>query len=107
MALNSEAGRATLDDGKFASGKQVSQSDFLQQMNAGPPQASTQALVDKYLAKAEGRKYAGAVPIKVSFPTVGPSLFLVATVGNDTLIGTAPARCRSQRWGRRCFSSPS
>ena len=39
--------------------------------------------MDKYLAKAEGRKYAGAVPIKVAFPTVGPSLFLVAELTGE------------------------
>jgi hypothetical protein len=82
-ALNSEASQAELDDRKLAEARQRSQSDFLPNNAAGPQQASTQALVDKYLAKSESRKYAGAVPIKVSFPTVGPSLFLVAELTGE------------------------
>jgi hypothetical protein len=83
VALNSEAGQAELDDHKLAEMRQRSQSDFMPNNVAGPQQASTQALVDKYLARSEARKYAGAVPIKVSFPTVGPSLFLVAELTGE------------------------
>jgi hypothetical protein len=84
VALNSEAGGAALDDGRVSGDRQQSQSGFGQQMNAGPPQAATQALVDKYRAKSEGRRSAGAVPIKVSFPTVGPSLYLVAELSGES-----------------------
>jgi hypothetical protein len=83
-ALNSEAGRTAFDDGRAVGAQQASQSGILSQLNAGPPQAATQALVDKYRAKSEGRRSAGAVPIKVSFPTVGPSLYLVAELSGES-----------------------
>jgi hypothetical protein len=81
-ALNSDAGQSE-DDRSVTRSKQVSQSDMLQQLNAGPQQAATQALLDKYLAKSEGRRSAKAVPIKVSFPTMGPSLFLVSELSGE------------------------
>ena len=45
--------------------------------------AATQALVDKYRARSEARKAAGAVPIRVSFPALGPSLFLVSELTGE------------------------
>jgi hypothetical protein len=83
IALNSDAGRSDLDDRSATGSRQVSQSDMLQQLNAGPQQAAAQALVDKYLAKSEGRRSARAVHIKVSFPTMGPSLFLVSELSGE------------------------
>jgi len=53
-------------------------SDLLQQGNSNAAQAATQALVDKYRATAEARKPVTNLPIRVAFPAVGPSLFLVS-----------------------------
>jgi hypothetical protein len=46
-------------------------------------QNATQVLVDNYRAKSEARKGAGALPIRVSFPAVGPSLFLVSELTSE------------------------
>jgi hypothetical protein len=45
---------------------------------AAPSKAATQALVDRFRARNENRTIGGAVPVKVSFPAIGPSLFLVS-----------------------------
>jgi len=39
--------------------------------------SETQALVDKYRARSQEGKRAGILPISLSFPTFGPSIFLV------------------------------
>jgi hypothetical protein len=41
-------------------------------------QAETDALFDKFRADALTGKRAGILPIRVSFPTFGPSLYLVS-----------------------------
>src|SRR5205807_2573777 len=45
-------------------------------------QAATQALVDTFRAKAEARKPV-IVPIQVSFPEVGPSMYLVSELTGE------------------------
>src|SRR5207302_572446 len=45
--------------------------------------AKTQALVDKFRNKAQGGKVAGILPITVSFPAFGPSLFLVSELTSE------------------------
>ena len=87
-ALNPEAARAPADEGKVSAQRQTSQADFLNQLsanspNAVPSQAATQALVDRYRARSEARKAAAALPIRVSFPAVGPSLFLVSELTGE------------------------
>jgi hypothetical protein len=87
-ALNPEAARAPADEGKASAQRQTSQADFLNQLsanspNAVPSQAATQALVDRYRARSEARKAAAALPIRVSFPAVGPSLFLVSELTGE------------------------
>jgi hypothetical protein len=39
---------------------------------------NTRELVDKYVAKSQGARAKGVLPIRVDFPAFGPSLFLVA-----------------------------
>ena len=41
-------------------------------------QAANQAALDKFREKSKGGKVAGILPIRVSFPEVGPTLFLVS-----------------------------
>jgi hypothetical protein len=45
--------------------------------------ATTQALVDKFRTKSQAGKVAGILPIKVSFPAFGPSVFLVSELTSE------------------------
>ncbi len=45
---------------------------------AKPAEETTQALVDKYRALSQEGKRAGILPIKLSFPAFGPSIFLAS-----------------------------
>jgi hypothetical protein len=49
-----------------------------QQQSIEQARKETQALVDKYRAKPQEGKRAGILPISLSFPTFGPSIFLVS-----------------------------
>ena len=46
--------------------------------------AATQALVDRYRARSDARKTAEGLPIRVSFPSIGPSLFLVSELTGES-----------------------
>ena len=53
-------------------------------------QSATQALVDRYRVGMGAHRVAAVLPARVSFPTVGPSIFLVAELtgeGNTPLAG--------------------
>ena len=60
--------------------------DLLQQMNANAAQAATQALVDRYRARADARKPAANLPVAVAFPAIGPSLFLVSELTSENQV---------------------
>ena len=47
------------------------------------PQSETEALLDKFKADALTGKRAGILPIRVSFPALGPSLFLVSELTGE------------------------
>jgi hypothetical protein len=47
-------------------------------------QSATQALVDKYRARSNARKTAEVLPIRVSFPSMGPSVFLVSELTGES-----------------------
>jgi hypothetical protein len=47
------------------------------------PQSATQALVDNFRANFQTGRAAGILPIRVSFPTFGPSLFLVSELTSE------------------------
>jgi len=49
-----------------------------------PPDSAAQNLVDRFRAKSEARKTAAALPIHVSFPAVGPSLYLVSELTGES-----------------------
>jgi hypothetical protein len=74
-ALNTETVRTPADEG-MPSMPQAG--NVFQQSNADPSQAATQVLVDRFRAKTETRNPGGTLPIRVSFPAVGPSVFLVS-----------------------------
>jgi hypothetical protein len=46
--------------------------------NAPEAQAANQAALDKFREKSKAGKVTGILPIRVAFPAVGPSLFLVS-----------------------------
>jgi hypothetical protein len=52
-------------------------------------QAATQMLVDRFRTKSQGGKVAGILPIKVSFPGFGPSIFLVSELTTENQAPTA------------------
>jgi hypothetical protein len=56
-------------------------------MNLNPGTATNQAALDKFREKSKAGKVAGILPIRVAFPAVGPSLFLVSEL---TAEGQAP-----------------
>ena len=45
--------------------------------------AAIQSLVDKFKSRSESRGIAVAIPIRVSFPAVGPSIFLVSELTSE------------------------
>jgi hypothetical protein len=50
---------------------------------ANAPQLATQSLVDDFLNSSQTRKSAGILPISVSFPVFGPSLYLVSELTTE------------------------
>ena len=44
---------------------------------------STQALLDKFKAKSLGGRVTGILPVSVSFPAFGPSIFLVSELTGE------------------------
>jgi len=55
-------------------------------LQAPPPvekKDETRALLDTFRAKALGGKVTGIVPIDVSFPAFGPSIFLVSELTSE------------------------
>lgn len=71
-ALNTPAGPPPSDE-----------MNAVQQSSRLPQQAAVQALIDRYNSKSEARKSAAALPMMMSFPAVGPSLFLAAELTGE------------------------
>ena len=59
-----------------------------QMSNLVVDQTATQKLVDKFRERSEARKPAARLPVSVTFPAVGPSLFMTSelTGENQSLI---------------------
>lgn len=51
---------------------------------APPANSATQSLVDRYLAHSNTRRAAAPAPIAVSFPAVGPSLYLASELTGES-----------------------
>lgn len=62
------------------------QSDLMQQLNNNAAQAATQALVDRYRAANDARKPVTNWPVALTFPAVGPSLFLVSELTSENQV---------------------
>jgi hypothetical protein len=54
------------------------------QMNTNTSNAATQALVDRYRARSGARQAAAPLPVRVTFPAVGPSLYLVSQLTGES-----------------------
>lgn len=59
------------------------QTDLLQQLNQNATQAGTQALVDRFRAQSEARRSTAILPIRILFPALGPSIFLVSELTGE------------------------
>jgi hypothetical protein len=82
----SAGGLATLSE----AGKQVATKDDLNGPSAAPQsQAANQAALDKFREKSKSGKVAGILPIRVSFPEVGPILFLVSELTAENQVPNA------------------
>ena len=62
-------------------------------------QAATQVLVEKFHAKSQAGKVAGILPIKVSFPAFGPSIFLVSELTSENQAPTAELNYQRDKKG--------
>lgn len=59
------------------------------ELNSKRSQAATQSLLDKFRADSLAGKRAGILPIRVSFPAFGPSLYLVSELTAENQAPTA------------------
>jgi hypothetical protein len=59
----------------------------------------TRALVDKFFAKSQGSRAKGILPIKVSFPAFGPSLFLVAELTSASQVPSSSLSYQREKKG--------
>jgi len=60
----------------------------------------TRALVDKFFAKSQGSRAKGILPIKVSFPAFGPSVFLVAELTSASQVPSSSLSYQREKKGR-------
>jgi hypothetical protein len=75
-------------------GKSPSKDDFYQGANAGP---ANQAALDKFREKSKGGKVTGILPIRVAFPAVGPSLFLVSELTAENQVPDAELNYQKEK----------
>ena len=62
-------------------------------------QAETQALLDQYLNKTLGSKVSGILPIRVSFPNFGPSIYLVSELTSENQSTSAELSYQKEKKG--------
>ncbi|MGD0506548.1 MAG: hypothetical protein ABSA27_02045 [Terriglobales bacterium] len=72
--------------------------DSLQQFNEDE---ATQALVDKFHAKSKEGKVAGILPIGISFPAFGPSIFLISELTGENQAPAAEFSYQHEKKGGR------
>ncbi len=71
-------------DGVYLTTEATSGAAASPQLNSNAAQAALQSLASSYRAHTEGRKTAAPLPTGVSFPAVGPSLFLVSELTGES-----------------------
>jgi hypothetical protein len=64
-------------------------------------QASNQAALDKFREKSKGGKVAGILPIRVLFPAVGPSLYLVSELTAENQVPNAELSYQREKKGEK------
>jgi hypothetical protein len=62
---------------------------FAKLQNAPEKKDATQALLDTFKAKSMGGKVTGILPVSVSFPAFGPSIFLVSELTSENQFPSA------------------
>jgi hypothetical protein len=80
-AFHSQPYEQPLSDALSTQGASAAPVEAVQNPNTN---AATQALVDRYRARSDGRKTAESLPIRVTFPAVGPSLYLVSELTGES-----------------------
>jgi hypothetical protein len=64
-----------------------------------PQSAANQAALDKFREKSKAGKVSGILPIRVSFPEVGPSLFLVSELTAENQVPNAELSYQREKKG--------
>jgi hypothetical protein len=75
------------------------QNDFLQQLNRNATQAGSQMLVDRFNARTESRRSNVTLPLRITFPALGPSLFLVSELSSENQPPTVEFAYQKDRKG--------
>ncbi len=95
-ALNAPAGSGGVAGGMLATGAAspvpssvLSDTDGKDESKLKRSQVATEALLDKFKADSLAGKRAGILPIRVSFPAFGPSLYLVSELTGENQTPTA------------------
>lgn len=65
--------------------------------SAGPPQDANQAALDKFREKSKSGKVAGILPMRVAFPEIGPSLFLVSELTAENQVPNADLNYQQEK----------
>jgi hypothetical protein len=90
-ALNASAASGGVGGGVFATGApsagpppaQPADTDGKDEAKLKRSQVATEAFLDKFRADSLAGKHAGILPIRVSFPALGPSLYLVSELTGE------------------------
>src|SRR5712691_417355 len=95
-ALNAPTSSAGVAGGIFATGAaspvplpSLSDTDGKDETKLKRSQVATEALLDKFKADSLAGKRAGILPIRVSFPAFGPSLYLVSELTGENQVPSA------------------
>jgi len=80
---SSGAGIAAVMTPTLPPSPQLSDADLKDESREKTPQNATEALLDKFKADSLAGKRAGILPIRVSFPAFGPSVYLVSELTGE------------------------
>jgi hypothetical protein len=73
----------------LSSGVSADQAGKVLTPSARPPRDANQAALDKFREKSKSGKVAGILPMRVAFPEIGPSLFLVSELTAENQLPNA------------------
>ena len=86
-------------EGGIGTGSGVGGNVVAVQSEEAVDQKDTRALVDKFFAKSQGSRAKGILPIKVSFPAFGPSVFLVAELTSASQVPSSSLSYQREKKG--------